>query len=92
MRPMMRCYQLTGFGQDLAAREQPRPVPTGTEVLVKIGGAGVSRQGTKSPPGEPWIQEAPGPQCESQARHRRQVWRWRTARSDVHLFGLYRLR
>lgn len=41
MRPMMRCYQLTGFGQDLAAREQPRPVPTGTEVLVKIGGAGV---------------------------------------------------
>ena len=41
MRPMMRCYQLTGFGQGLSANEQPRPVPTGTEVLVKVAGAGV---------------------------------------------------
>lgn len=41
MRAMMRCYQLTGFGQRLAANEQPRPEPTGTEVLLKVRGAGV---------------------------------------------------
>lgn len=41
MRAMMRCYQLTRFGQALAAGEQPRPEPTGTEVLLKVRGAGV---------------------------------------------------
>lgn len=41
MRPMMRCYQLTGFGQGLGASEAPRPEPTGTEVLVRVRGAGV---------------------------------------------------
>lgn len=41
MRPMMRCYQLTGFGQSLAGNEQPQPAPSGTEVLVKVRGAGV---------------------------------------------------
>lgn len=41
MRAMMRCYQLTGFGQDLAAGEQTRPEPAGTEVLLKVRGAGV---------------------------------------------------
>lgn len=41
MRPMMRCYQLTGFGQGLAASEQLRPEPSGTEVLIKVRGAGV---------------------------------------------------
>lgn len=41
MRAMMRCYQLTGFGQGLAESEQLRPEPTGTEVLVKVRGAGV---------------------------------------------------
>lgn len=41
MRAMMRCYQLTGFGEGLAAKQQPRPEPTGTEVLVQVRGAGV---------------------------------------------------
>lgn len=41
MRAMMRCYQLTGFGESIGASDQPRPEPSGTEVLVKVRGAGV---------------------------------------------------
>ena len=41
MRAMMQCYQLTGFHQDLGRSEKPRPEPTGTEVLLRVSGAGV---------------------------------------------------
>ncbi|MDQ8731961.1 alcohol dehydrogenase [Bradyrhizobium sp. LHD-71] len=37
----MRCYQLTAFGQPLAKHDQPAPEPVGTEVIVKVRGAGV---------------------------------------------------
>jgi D-arabinose 1-dehydrogenase-like Zn-dependent alcohol dehydrogenase len=40
-RPPMRCFQLTGFGERLSSNSLPTPVPTGSEVLVKVRGAGV---------------------------------------------------
>jgi D-arabinose 1-dehydrogenase-like Zn-dependent alcohol dehydrogenase len=37
----MRCYQLTAFGQPLMQHDQFAPEPVGTEVVVKVRGAGV---------------------------------------------------
>jgi D-arabinose 1-dehydrogenase-like Zn-dependent alcohol dehydrogenase len=38
---VMRCYQLTEFRGTLAEASGKAPEPTGTEVLVQVGGAGV---------------------------------------------------
>jgi propanol-preferring alcohol dehydrogenase len=38
---VMRCYQLTAFQSSLAEKSCMAPEPAGTEVLVKISGAGV---------------------------------------------------
>jgi D-arabinose 1-dehydrogenase-like Zn-dependent alcohol dehydrogenase len=40
-RPSMRCYQLTAFGHNLAETTHLAPEPVGTEVLVRVRGAGV---------------------------------------------------
>ncbi len=41
MSATMRCYRLTKFGQDLESHRKPLPELTGSEVLVRIRGAGV---------------------------------------------------
>lgn len=40
-KPMMRCYQLQEYGAPLVESTQFIPVPTGTEVVVSVKGAGV---------------------------------------------------
>lgn len=37
----MKCLHLTGFHQDLVQVDKPLPTPTGSEVLLKVLGAGV---------------------------------------------------
>lgn len=37
----MHCQAMTGYGASLEARQQPTPVPTGTEVLVRVSHCGV---------------------------------------------------
>ena len=41
MSTTMRCFHLANFGQPLLPVEQPLPVPTGTQVLLKVLAAGV---------------------------------------------------
>jgi D-arabinose 1-dehydrogenase-like Zn-dependent alcohol dehydrogenase len=41
MAATMRCFHLTHFGQPLLPVDRALPVPTGTEVLVKVQAAGV---------------------------------------------------
>ena len=41
MTRLMKCFQLTGFRQDLEFSEKPVPAPAGSEVLLKVLAAGV---------------------------------------------------
>lgn len=41
MSTTMRCFHLVNFGQPLLPVDQPLPVPTGTQVLLKVLAAGV---------------------------------------------------